>query len=218
LPLNTASYEDINSISFPPAGLIGTTKSYWYIETTPKGFNKKHGYSYNHSFGVKQPFMKYPNSGLIWGLESNVWMSEDLFLDGSGVYSGIPTTVSLNLIFGYQMEFLDFIIFYSTGSTGPALKETTVVTGVDPYGFATTESEWGVGLDSSADVGLIFTFGPKSRAGISLETNYNSHTGNSFAIGLVFGVTKVLKRPYFILNVIILLCRGFNYYNRLIQS
>jgi hypothetical protein len=194
LPLNTASYKDLSSISYPVVGFFGATKSYFYVETTTNGFSKTNGYSYNHSFGVKQPYMRFPNSSVVWGLESNVWFSEDLFLDGSGEYSGIPTSVSINYILGLQFEITDFIIVYSTGSLGPALTETTKVTGIDPYGFATTESKWGVGLDSSADVGLILTFGPDSRAGISLETNYNSHTGNSFAIGLVFGVNKVLNR------------------------
>jgi hypothetical protein len=194
LPVNTTTYEDLNSISFPPVGFFGATKAYWYVETTLKGFNKKHGYSYNHSFGARQPYLRFPNSSVIWGLESNVWMSEDLFPDGSGEYSGIPTSVSVNYILGLQFEITDFIIFYSTGSVGPALTETTKVTGIDAYGYSTTESKWGVGLDSSADVGLILTFGPDSRAGLSLETNFNSHTGRSFAVGLVFGVNKVLNR------------------------
>jgi len=192
---NATVHEDLDNISFPPAGMFGATKSYWYLETTTNGFNKKKGYSYNNSFGAKQPFLKYPNSGVIWGLEMNVWFSEDLFPDGSGEYSGIPTSVSLNYILGLQYELTDFIIIYSTGSIGPALTETTKITSADDgFGFPVTEEKWGVGVDSSADLGLIITFGPNSRKGISLETNYNSHTGNSFAIGLVFGVNKVLKR------------------------
>lgn len=186
-------HSDLSSITFPYAGPFGATSSYFYVETTTKGFSKKHGYVYNQSFGARQPFLKYPNSGVIWGMETNLWMSEDVFPDGTGYYSGIPTTISLNYILGYQIEFLDFLILYSTGSMGPALKETTVVTSGTGINV-TTKSEWGVTYDSSADVGLIVTFGPKSRAGISLESNYNSHTGQSFAIGFIFAKTKILKR------------------------